>query len=149
MLRSGLFVLYMAPLLSAPVIEPHDVIGTWVVDVPAFHEQVQSLLQEQVPALPAEEQALTEQAIRGAAAAVVVAAGNASVEFRPDGVALFRTGDAVAEAVWGIDETLLRLVRRRPAPGDVPINGTLDQGLLYLEPDRAGAIVVPLPMRRR
>lgn len=149
MLKSGLLLLYVSPLLSAPSLEPHDVIGTWVVDVPAFHAEVRSLLHEQVPNLPPEDQAKTESAIRGAAAAVVASGGDASVEFRADGVAVFRTGDSVDEAVWGIDEAMLRLVRRQKAPGDVPINGTLAQGLLYLEPDRDGAIVLPLPLRRQ
>lgn len=151
MLRSGLMLLYLAPLAPlapAEPIQPVDVIGTWVLDVPAFQSQVEIVLEEQIGGLPAEERSGAAEVIVDAAAAVVASADSV-VEFRADGIVLFRTGERVDEAVWGIDEATLRLVRRQAGPGDVPINGTFEEGLLYLEPDRAGHIVLPLPLRRQ
>jgi hypothetical protein len=151
----ALFVLFSAGLMADAArgveerTEESDVVGLWDVDGEVFRSDFERALESEFAGMPdvlrvhvkTEAELKIEQMLGG---------GGAYAEFRPGGEVIFHSpGDVPSAGSWSLDGERIRFGREARLEGEPGYDGTVEEGVMRVEPDPDLPLTVPLTLRRR
>lgn len=152
--KGALIALFSAGLLADAArgveerTEESDIVGTWYVDADVFRSDLERVLELQCAGMPevvridmmaAAQRHLERSFERGIAYA----------EFRPGGEVIFHSADDPPSAgSWSVEGERIRFKRKAHIEGEPGYDGTIDEGVMRVEPDAALPMTVPLTLRR-
>jgi hypothetical protein len=129
--------------------EESDVVGTWDVDGEVFRSDLERALESQFAGMPDIVRVHAMTAAQGQIEQML-GEGGAYAEFRPGGQVVFHSpGDPPSSGSWSLEGERIRFERAARAEGEPGYDGTVEEGVMRVEPDPGLPLTVPLTLRRR
>jgi hypothetical protein len=152
--KGALIALFSAGLLADAAravegrTEESDVVGTWYVDADVFRSDLERELELQFAGMP-EIVRIDTMAAAKRHLERSFERGMAYAEFRPGGEVIFHTADDPPSAgFWSVRGERIRFKRRAQIEDEPGYDGTIDEGVMRVEPDAKLPMTVPLTLRR-
>jgi hypothetical protein len=129
--------------------EEGDVVGIWDVDGEVFRSDFERAVESEYAGLP-EVLRVHMQSEAELKIGQMLGSGGAYAEFRPGGQVIFHSpGDAPSAGSWSLDGERIRFERAARLEGEPGYDGTVEEGVMRVEPDPDLPLTVPLTLRRR
>jgi len=140
MFRAFLAALLFVAVAASAAAEDR-VVGRWVLDEPAFRDQVERFYEAAITQVPADDQAKAEAFVDQAIEATVARMAGSAATFEPDGTVMLEPAEGRPQkGSWSREGDTIVL---HPAVDDaeaVRMIGTFEAGNLRLTPNQENAI---------